>query len=91
LKNPLLCPLLSNTRITESTWEQDVRHVTFGFPKHALQWEPGDVVYIYPRNSRDQVSQLLAVTGFDPRTLVTHLTPNYPGLKKNILSRYIII
>ncbi len=49
--------LVSNERMTEETWSQDVRHVVLTARKEegALEYSPGDVLALYPHNPDDDV------------------------------------
>jgi len=55
--------LLENTRITPQSHWQDVRHLTFSAPT-PLQYGPGDVLKIYPKNFPSDVTQFLEVMGW---------------------------
>jgi sulfite reductase alpha subunit-like flavoprotein len=45
----------------ESHW-QDVRHLSFTVPSNNLpQYEPGDVITIYPKNFQEDVQELINI------------------------------
>ncbi|KAH0544591.1 hypothetical protein FGG08_001240 [Glutinoglossum americanum] len=52
--------LVHHTRVTPPTHWQDVRHLTFT-TRSPVQYAPGDVLTIFPKNFPDDVDQLLAL------------------------------
>ncbi|KFB52621.1 AGAP003889-PA-like protein [Anopheles sinensis] len=58
--------VLENRRTTANDHFQDVRLITF--EKKSVSWRPGDVLYVRPHNSKDNVDTLFAILheqGFD--------------------------
>lgn len=59
--HPYPSKVFGNSRITDSDWTQDVRHVELA--ANGLVWNPGDVVYIQPVNFNEDVEKLLRMFG----------------------------
>jgi sulfite reductase (NADPH) flavoprotein alpha-component len=64
-KNPLLTRLVRNTRLSGSGSDKDVRQIGFEVPEGTLDYEVGDAVGVWPRNSATLVTQFLEATGMD--------------------------
>lgn len=58
--------LKSNTRITAADHFQDTRHAEFVLGQDGPQYSPGDILTIFPSQSREDVGQLLDRLGYDP-------------------------
>ncbi|KAF8917415.1 riboflavin synthase domain-like protein [Mucidula mucida] len=55
--------LKTNLRVTASDWFQDVRHFEFTFDED-VQYNPGDVAVIHPRQSEENVEAFLTSMGW---------------------------
>ena len=70
--------VLSNKLLTKSEFLEDdkeVRHIQLDISNckgedGSLTYEPGDVVYVLPRNLVKDVDEFFALTGFDPNSVV---------------------
>lgn len=63
IRNGITAQITNNSRITPSTHWQDVRHLKLSAAGSHL-YNPGDVLTIYPKNFRIDVSQFLQVTNW---------------------------
>jgi sulfite reductase alpha subunit-like flavoprotein len=66
--SPYISKVISNDRITNEEWTQDVRHIALDAT--GVSWKPGDIVYIQPRNIEDEVESFLKRIGFTGEELV---------------------
>ncbi|KAE8582045.1 hypothetical protein XENTR_v10019916 [Xenopus tropicalis] len=66
--HPFPAPVVSNQRVTALDHFQDVRLIEFDISGSALQFSPGDVAMVQPRNSPPHVQQLCSLLRLDPRT-----------------------
>jgi len=66
--------LLENKRLTDSNWNQDVRHYRIQLDS-SMQFSPGDALAILPCNPQDLTLQLLARLNLDPQMQINSLTP----------------
>ena len=73
--------LISNTRITQSDHTQDVRHIALSIAGSGINYAPGDVLYVRPRNSPERVAFLLDWLGAESEQHIncTQATPAFPG------------
>jgi sulfite reductase alpha subunit-like flavoprotein len=60
---PYLASIVKNQRLTAAGHFQDVRHIELDISNSGFQYEPGDVVYIMPRNLREDVEMFLRQMG----------------------------
>lgn len=75
--------LMQNTRVTPTTHWQDVRLIEFHLPH--VQYGPGDVLTIFPKNFPQEVDQFIALMGwstvadeplqFTPRDMTSSVHP----------------
>ncbi|CAE6384175.1 unnamed protein product [Rhizoctonia solani] len=56
--------LTQNTRMTEPTWYQDVRHLVLRADED-IRYQPGDVAILHPENSPEDVETLLKRLGWE--------------------------
>ncbi|KAH7334940.1 riboflavin synthase domain-like protein [Rhizoctonia solani] len=63
-QSPHTMTLTKNTRITESKWYQDVRHLILK-TNEDIRYEPGDVAVLQPENSPEDVESLLKRLGWE--------------------------
>lgn len=56
---PVPCKLITNQRLTDPTYDQDVRHVEFDIKDAGFSYEPGDVLVVHPQNSAATVTACL--------------------------------
>ncbi|KAI9832789.1 MAG: hypothetical protein M1819_004009 [Sarea resinae] len=87
--------LVKAHRLTPSSHWQDVRHLTFNIPSE-LDYAPGDVLTIYPKNFPQDVNEILSLLGwtadadrpvqFVPTGLPTNLASYPPPPVSNLLS-----
>ncbi|KAF8678754.1 Anamorsin -like protein 2 [Rhizoctonia solani] len=56
--------LTQNTRMTDPSWHQDVRHLIFQTDED-IHYEPGDIAILYPENSPEDVETLLKRLGWE--------------------------
>eukprot|EP01125_Pyxidicula_operculata_P022311 TRINITY_DN9055_c0_g1_i1.p1 TRINITY_DN9055_c0_g1~~TRINITY_DN9055_c0_g1_i1.p1 ORF type:complete len:610 (+),score=122.36 TRINITY_DN9055_c0_g1_i1:2-1831(+) len=78
--NPYLSRLISNQRITDKDWEQDVRHIVLDITNSGISYNPGDVVYVKPKNPSKAVTQLFNLLNFDENQIITDIVPNQPDV-----------
>nr|Q6NRG5.1 RecName: Full=NADPH-dependent diflavin oxidoreductase 1; AltName: Full=NADPH-dependent FMN and FAD-containing oxidoreductase [Xenopus laevis]AAH70785.1 Ndor1 protein [Xenopus laevis] len=64
--HPFLAPVLSNERVSAHDHFQDVRLIEFNITGSAIQFYPGDVVMVQPRNSLLHVEQFCSLLHLDP-------------------------
>ncbi|KAF8721658.1 Anamorsin-like protein 2, partial [Rhizoctonia solani] len=68
--------LTKNTRMTDPSWYQDVRHLIFQTDKD-IQYQPGDIAILHPENSPEDVETLLKRLGWeDDADEPIRITPN---------------
>ncbi len=64
-KNPLISRVVRNTRLTKEGSAKDVRQIGFALPEGAMDYQVGDALGVWPRNSPTLVGQFLDLTGLD--------------------------
>lgn len=69
-KSPLLTTLTRNATLSLPGSPKDVRQFGFHLPEGTLEYEAGDALGVWPRNSRPFVEEWLAATGLDGNTTV---------------------
>lgn len=57
--SPYRARLMMNRRLTQENHFQDVRHIEFDITESGMSFEPGDVVYVMPRNLRQDVDEFM--------------------------------
>ncbi|KAM4663145.1 NADPH-dependent diflavin oxidoreductase 1 isoform 2-T2 [Discoglossus pictus] len=75
---PFHAPLQANRRLTAQDHFQDVRLIEFDIRGSGIEFSPGDVVMIQPRNSPQHVDQFCRLLRLDPDRMFT-LTPQDPA------------
>ena len=75
--SPTLLKLKSNARVTHIDHFQDTRLVIIDTYGYQMEYSPGDVAMVLPRNSRDVAEEFTALLGLDPNTNIS-VTPNEP-------------
>lgn len=68
--SPLLTHLVRNRVLTERGSLKDVRQLGFHLPDATLEYEAGDALGVWPRNSDSFVDEWLGATGLDGTTSV---------------------
>ncbi|MFF0815878.1 molybdopterin-dependent oxidoreductase [Rhodococcus sp. NPDC003318] len=64
-KSPLVTKLVRNTVLSRPGSSKDVRQFGFHLPEDTLDYEAGDALGVWPRNSRPFVDEWLGATGLD--------------------------
>ncbi len=64
--NPCMTRLLGNTRITAADHFQDTRHIELDLRQHGPEYDPGDILTIFPSQSEAAVTKLLKLLGYQP-------------------------
>jgi sulfite reductase (NADPH) flavoprotein alpha-component len=67
---PFAAGLLANQRITARDSARDVRHLELSLEGSGLDYEPGDALGVWPRNSAHLVDSVLGTLGLDGETTV---------------------
>lgn len=62
--------VLSNELLVAPDCEHEVRQISFCIPNSFITYQPGDVVYIYPKNEASLVEEFINRMGYDPKQLV---------------------
>jgi sulfite reductase alpha subunit-like flavoprotein len=60
---PYRARLMTNRRLTQEDHFQDVRHIEFDITESGMRFNPGDVVYVMPRNLRQDVDDFMERMG----------------------------
>lgn len=68
--HPLASRLLGNDVLNGAESDKEVRHVVLSLAGSGLQYEPGDALGVWPRQSTTLVDEVLATTGLSPRAEV---------------------
>ena len=71
-ERPFAAEVLNNQRISSRGSSKDIRHIELSLADSGLNYEPGDALGIWPTNPAALVDAILAVTGLDAQTLITH-------------------
>ena len=66
-----MAPLTCNQRITAPNHFQDTRHLEFDLSGSGIQYDPGDLLAIFPQQSPTAVSAFLQRTGLNPDAWVS--------------------
>ncbi|WP_454163170.1 molybdopterin-dependent oxidoreductase [Gordonia iterans] len=70
-KNPLVTRLVANDLLTAAGSAKEVRRFAFELPEGTLQYETGDALGVWPRNSPALVDAWLELTGLDGDETIT--------------------
>ncbi|EFJ14983.1 hypothetical protein SELMODRAFT_119211 [Selaginella moellendorffii] len=62
---------IKNMRLTDTSHEQDVRHLEFDLGGSGLEYAPGDVLGVFPAQSEEAVSRFMERCGLDEAALVS--------------------
>jgi sulfite reductase (NADPH) flavoprotein alpha-component len=65
-RHPVRAPVLENHPLTAEGSSKEVRHIELSLEDVALDYEPGDVLYVLPRNQSAHVEELLKALPADP-------------------------
>ncbi|HZX69246.1 MAG TPA: assimilatory sulfite reductase (NADPH) flavoprotein subunit, partial [Rhodanobacter sp.] len=71
-EQPFAASVLTNQRIVARDSEREVRHIELSLEGSGLQYEPGDALGVWPRNSSTLVEQWLTALQLDGTQEVTH-------------------
>ncbi|XP_024524113.1 NADPH-dependent diflavin oxidoreductase 1 [Selaginella moellendorffii] len=69
--NPVFAQVIKNMRLTDTSHEQDVRHLEFDLGGSGLEYAPGDVLGVFPAQSEEAVSRFMERCGLDEPALVS--------------------
>ncbi|EFW23133.1 sulfite reductase flavoprotein alpha-component [Coccidioides posadasii str. Silveira] len=64
IPNSITATLIDNIRVTPESHWQDVRHLTLAVPE-SIQYIPGDILHITPKNFAKDVNTLLSLMGWE--------------------------
>jgi sulfite reductase alpha subunit-like flavoprotein len=67
--------VLANRRLTEAEWQQDVRQIELDLGSSSMHYFPGDVAYIIPRNSMENVDYILGLLQMSPTLIIEEMRP----------------
>ncbi len=70
-KNPFNSEVLSVINITDDASEKDVWHLELSLEDSGIQYQPGDIVALLPKNDAELVKALIAKLGFNADDSVT--------------------
>ena len=70
LWRPYMAPLTCNTRLTSPQHFQDTRHMEFDLAGSGIQYAPGDLLTIFPRQSSEALSAFCKRMHLDPDSWV---------------------
>jgi len=62
--------VLSNELLVAEDCEHEVRQISLSIPSASITYKPGDVVYIYPKNSKLETEKFLQCMGYDPNRVL---------------------
>ena len=65
-RHPTRAPVLENHLLTAKGSSKEVRHIELSLENAELDYEPGDVFYVLPRNQDEYVEEVLATLCADP-------------------------
>ncbi|PRP81109.1 hypothetical protein PROFUN_01943 [Planoprotostelium fungivorum] len=74
--SPYAATLLCNERLTAEDWEQDVRLFRLDITNSSIEYQPGDVLYVMPENSKEDSEKFLERMGLSGDTILYDLLPN---------------
>ena len=69
-KNPYPAEVIENLLLSGSRSAKETYHIELSLDGSGLQYEPGDVLAVVPRNAEDVVAELLAAGGLDGDAVV---------------------
>ncbi|CAG0893037.1 unnamed protein product [Darwinula stevensoni] len=87
LKNPWFAEVIHNKRVTATDHWQDVRLISFNIEKSFISYVPGDVAMIMPKNSPNDVQEILDTLELNGETVISihERNPNAPLPPESIL------
>ncbi len=65
-RHPTRAPVLENHLLTAKGSSKEVRHIELSLENGELEYEPGDVLHVLPRNQAEYVEEVLSALGADP-------------------------
>lgn len=69
--NPAVATVKENIRLTSEDHFQDTRHIAFELgPESGPQYEPGDILTIWPRQDSSAVNKMLSLYGLRPEAVL---------------------
>eukprot|EP01103_Thecamoeba_quadrilineata_P009717 TRINITY_DN1955_c0_g1_i3.p1 TRINITY_DN1955_c0_g1~~TRINITY_DN1955_c0_g1_i3.p1 ORF type:complete len:618 (-),score=136.84 TRINITY_DN1955_c0_g1_i3:70-1716(-) len=71
--NPYYAKVIANERISDPSSERDVRNVVFDIGDSGIQYSPGDVVWLLPRNPKRATEDFIRSMGWDPFSIIEEL------------------
>jgi sulfite reductase alpha subunit-like flavoprotein len=71
--HPFMARVSRNERLTDASWDQDVRLLGLDVSGSGMTWSPGDVLSILPRNRAEATTEFFRVVGLDPDEVVSSL------------------
>jgi sulfite reductase (NADPH) flavoprotein alpha-component len=77
-ERPFAAEVLTNQRISSRGSAKDIRHIELSLADSGLSYEPGDALGVWPTNPPALVDEILAATGLDAQTVITHDEQNLP-------------
>lgn len=86
-QHPAHAPVLENHLLTARGSSKEVRHIEFSLENVELEYEPGDVFHVLPRNHSAQVQEVLAALRADPEQPVQAGATQIP-LEMALTERY---
>ncbi|XP_055357583.1 NADPH-dependent diflavin oxidoreductase 1-like [Paramacrobiotus metropolitanus] len=70
-ENPFHASVIANDRVTAAEHFQDVRLIKMDIAGSGFVYQPGDVMVVYPKNSLDQVEELLTLLHLEGNQVIT--------------------
>jgi sulfite reductase (NADPH) flavoprotein alpha-component len=87
-KNPFPAPILKNYNLNAPTGEKQTHHVEISLVGSGLEYEVGDALGVYPRNSESVVDEILANLPFKTQTTVPTPDGGEATLRDALISHY---
>lgn len=87
-KHPLITGVVRNVTLSHPESAKDVRQLVFDLPEHAVTYEAGDALGVWPRNSDQLVGEWLSATGLDAQTPVEVGEYGLMSLRSALTERY---
>jgi sulfite reductase (NADPH) flavoprotein alpha-component len=87
-KNPFSAPLFCSRVLNATGSAKEVRHVEFSLEGSGLVYETGDALGVFPQNSPELVSELLATLGCDGEEAVPVPNGTTTSLRHALTSHY---
>eukprot|EP00871_Galdieria_phlegrea_P005493 jgi/Galph1/5945/GphlegSOOS_G4589.1 len=57
--------VMSNKLLVAENCDHEVRHISLSIKGSSIEYQPGHVVYVYPKNARESVDQFLELMGYN--------------------------